>query len=382
MAPAQLSSESKLLNVAVIGYGMAAKVFHTPLISSVRGLRLSHIVSSKPDVVKQDWPDVAVLATPADAFAHPEIDLIVVATPNDSHFDLAQRALAAGKNVVVDKPFTTTVAEATELAALAKKSGRVLAVFQNRRWDGDFLTLRALISEARLGEVTHFESHYDRYRPLVRKRWREQPGPASGIWYDLGPHLVDQALQLFGVPEGIHADLEMQREGAQTVDYFNVTFRYGPGARDSACEFAGARGFAAIYRAWAGGELHQVRNGYAGGGFEARRASWGRGLGSGSAGWRVAHARGRCGIERGCADFAGILSGILRSGARDDFARGGESGAGGVWRFGDARFGGGGGEFCGAAGDCVWGGCRYKGVRRLWDCARTGEKSDPSLRSG
>ena len=229
MAPAQLSSESKLLNVAVIGYGMAAKVFHTPLISSVRGLRLSHIVSTKPDVVKQDWPGVGVLVTAADAFAHPEIDLIVVATPNDSHFDLAQRALAAGKHVVVDKPFTTSVAEATELAALAKKSGRVLAVFQNRRWDGDFLTLRALISEGRLGEVTHFESHYDRYRPLVRKRWREQPGPASGIWYDLGPHLVDQALQLFGTPEGIHADLEMQREGAQTVDYFNVTFRYGRG---------------------------------------------------------------------------------------------------------------------------------------------------------
>ena len=227
LAPVQPVSDAKHLNVAVIGYGMAAKVFHTPLISSVRGLRLSHIVSSKPDVVKQDWPGVAVLGAADDAFALPEIDLIVVATPNDSHFDLAQRGLAAGKHVVVDKPFTTTVAEATELAALAKKSGRVLAVFQNRRWDGDFLTLRALIAEGRLGEVTHFESHYDRYRPLVRKRWREQAGPASGIWYDLGPHLVDQALQLFGTPEGILADLEMQREGAQTVDYFNVTFRYG-----------------------------------------------------------------------------------------------------------------------------------------------------------
>ncbi|MGA7914917.1 MAG: oxidoreductase [Candidatus Acidiferrales bacterium] len=227
MAPAQPTSESKQLNVAVIGYGMAAKVFHTPLISSVSGLRLSHIVSSKPEVVKQDWPGVAVLATPADAFAHPEIDLIVVATPNDSHFDLARRALAAGIHVVVDKPFTTTAAEAAELAALAGKSGRVLAVFQNRRWDGDFLTLRGLIAEGRLGEVTHFESHYDRYRPLVRKRWREQPGPASGIWYDLGPHLVDQALQLFGAPEGIRADLEMQREGAQTVDYFHVVMRYG-----------------------------------------------------------------------------------------------------------------------------------------------------------
>ena len=224
MAPA---SDKKQLNVAVIGYGMAAKVFHTPLISGVSGLRLSHIVSSKPDVVKVDWPGTTVLASPAEAFASPEIDLIVVATPNDSHCDLAQRALAAGKHVVVDKPFTTSVAEAVELAALAKKSGGVLSVFHNRRWDGDFLTLRALVSEGRLGEVMHFESHYDRYRPLVRKRWREQPGPASGIWYDLGPHLVDQALQLFGTPEGVRADLEMQREGAQTVDYFHVLLRYG-----------------------------------------------------------------------------------------------------------------------------------------------------------
>jgi scyllo-inositol 2-dehydrogenase (NADP+) len=122
--------ERNSLKVAVIGYGMAAKVFHTPLISSVDGLRLSHIVSSKPDVVKQEWPNTTVLATPADAFSSPGIDLIVVATPNDSHFDLAQRALTAGKHVVVDKPFTTTVAEAVELAALAKKSGRVLCGFQ------------------------------------------------------------------------------------------------------------------------------------------------------------------------------------------------------------------------------------------------------------
>ena len=224
----QQSSESKQLNVAVIGYGMAAKVFHTPLISSVRGLRLSHIVSTKPDVVKQDWPGVAVLATPADAFAHPEIDLIVVATPNDSHFDLAQRALAAGKHVVVDKPFTTTVAEATELAALAKKSGRVLAVFQNRRWDGDFLTLRALIAEGRLGEVTHFESHYDRYRPLVRKRWREQAGTGERDLVRPGAAPGGSGFAAFRQRrKEFSADLEMQREGAQTVDYFHVTFRYG-----------------------------------------------------------------------------------------------------------------------------------------------------------
>jgi predicted dehydrogenase len=221
------AAEKNQLNVALIGYGMAAKVFHAPLISSVSRLRLSHIVSTKPDVVKRDWPNSTVLPAPADAFSNAEIDLIVVATPNDSHFDLAQRALAAGKHVVVDKPFTTTVAEAAELATLAKKAGRQLSVFHNRRWDGDFRTLRALISDGRLGEVVHFESHYDRYRPLVRKRWREQPGPASGIWYDLGPHLLDQALQLFGTPEGVRADLEMQREGAQTVDYFDVLLRYG-----------------------------------------------------------------------------------------------------------------------------------------------------------
>jgi scyllo-inositol 2-dehydrogenase (NADP+) len=170
---------------------------------------------------------VTVLAKPEDAFALPEIDLIVIATPNITHFDLAAKALNSGKHVVVDKPFTNTVAEATELIKLAPARARLLSVFQSRRWDSDFLTLRQVLASGALGEVAHFESHYDRYRPEPRQRWRELPGPGSGIWFDLGAHLVDQTLQLFGPPDGIFADLEMQRPLGQAVDYFHVILRYG-----------------------------------------------------------------------------------------------------------------------------------------------------------
>ena len=214
------------LNVALLGYGFASKTFHAPLLTHVPGLRLTHIVSSDSAKVKKDY-DVAVLAKAEEAFALPEIDLIVIATPNITHFDLASKALNAGKHVVIDKPFTNTVAEATELISLARKHRRLLSAFQSRRWDADYLTLRKVLADGALGEVAHFESHYDRYRPEPRQRWRELPGPGSGIWFDLGAHLADQALQLFGPPEAIYADLEMQRPLGQTVDYFHVILRYG-----------------------------------------------------------------------------------------------------------------------------------------------------------
>jgi predicted dehydrogenase len=214
------------LNVALLGYGFVGKTFHAPLLTNVPGLRLTHIVSSDSAKVKKDY-DVTVLAKPEDAFALPEIDLIVLATPNITHFDLTRKALVAGKHIVVDKPFTNTIAEAAELITLAKSRQRLLSVFQDRRWDSDFLTVRQIVASGALGEIAHFESHYDRYRPEPRQRWRELPGPGSGIWYDLGSHLVDQALQLFGPPESIYADLEMQRPGGQTVDYFHVILRYG-----------------------------------------------------------------------------------------------------------------------------------------------------------
>jgi predicted dehydrogenase len=214
------------LKVALLGYGFAGKTFHAPLLARVPGLQLTHIVSSDAAKVKKDW-DATVLAKPEDAFALPEIDLIVIATPNPTHFDLARKALDEEKHVVVDKPFTNTVAEAAQLVALAASRRRLLSVFQNRRWDADFLTLRKLLADNALGDVVHFESHYDRYRPEPRQRWREQPVPGGGLWFDLGPHLVDQAMQLFGLPDGIYADLEVQRPLGQTTDYFHVILRYG-----------------------------------------------------------------------------------------------------------------------------------------------------------
>ena len=220
------SKDAAPLQVALIGYGFASKTFHAPLLTNVPGLRLTHIVSSDAAKVKKDY-DVTVLAKAEEAFALPEIDLIVIATPNITHFDFASKALNAGKHVVVDKPFTNTLAEATELVKLAKNRGRVISVFQDRRWDSDFLTVRQVVASGALGDVAHFESHYDRYRPEPRQRWRELPGPGSGIWFDLGPHLVDQALQLFGRPEGVYADLEMQRPRGQATDYFHVILRYG-----------------------------------------------------------------------------------------------------------------------------------------------------------
>lgn len=214
------------LNVALVGYGFAGRVFHAPLIGAVDGLRLHSVVSSRAEAVHADWPNVRVQPELSAVLRDPEIDLVVLATPNAVHAEQAHAALDAGKHVVVDKPFTVTVEEAESVVAHAERAGRVLSVFHNRRWDSDFLTVRKLIAEGALGEVTYFESRFDRYRPVVRDRWRERAEPGAGLWYDLGPHLVDQALQLFGPPIELIADLAIQREGAQVDDYFHVVLRY------------------------------------------------------------------------------------------------------------------------------------------------------------
>lgn len=215
------------IRVALLGYGFAGKTFHAPLINAVAGLRLMMVASRQPEKVLADIKGVTVTDT-LTAATHPEIDLVVIASPNDTHFSLAQKALQAGKHVVVDKPFTTTLAEAHELTALARRQNRLLSVFQNRRWDSDFLTVKAAIEGGLLGEVTTFESHMDRYRPEIRARWREQPGEGSGLWFDLGPHLIDQVLQLFGLPEKVNATIGHQRNGAQTDDWAHVILDYGP----------------------------------------------------------------------------------------------------------------------------------------------------------
>lgn len=214
------------IRVGLIGYGYASKTFHAPLIVGTPGMTLAAVSSSDASKVHADWPNVTVVSDPKQLFNDPSLDLIVIPTPNDTHFPLARAAMEAGKHVVVDKPFTVTLSQARELEAMAKSRGLVLSVFHNRRWDSDFLTLKVLIAEGKLGEVSYFESHFDRYRPQVRNRWREQAGPGSGIWYDLGPHLIDQALVLFGVPVSITVDMAQLRPDAQTTDYFHAVLTY------------------------------------------------------------------------------------------------------------------------------------------------------------
>ena len=214
------------LNVALVGYGFVGKVFHAPLIQATPGLALHTVVSRDAGKVHADWPRMLVTADTRAAFADPAVDLVVIASPNDSHAPLAIEALGQGKHVVVDKPFTLTLREAREVVAAAAHAGRVASVFQNRRWDGDFLTVRRLIDEGRLGRVAEFHSHFDRFRPAVQDRWRERDEPGGGLWYDLGPHLLDQALQLFGVPEAISADIARLRDGARAPDYVDATLRY------------------------------------------------------------------------------------------------------------------------------------------------------------
>ncbi len=214
------------LNVALIGYGYVGKTFHAPLIAATPGLELHTVVSSDAAKVAADFPDVRVVAELDTALADPAIDLVVIATPNALHAPQALAAFAAGKSVVVDKPFALDAAQAREMADAAKAAGKLLAVFHNRRWDSDFLTLQRLIAEDGLGQVVQYESHFDRFRPQVRDRWRERAGPGSGAWMDLGPHLLDQALVLFGAPLGVSADIGVQREGAGADDYFHVVLRY------------------------------------------------------------------------------------------------------------------------------------------------------------
>ncbi|MFT3955058.1 MAG: oxidoreductase [Piscinibacter sp.] len=218
------------LRVGLVGYGYAGKTFHAPLIAGVPGLRLAAVSSRDAARVLADWPDVEVLPDARALVQRADLDLVVIASPNDSHFPLARAALAAGRHVVVDKPFTLTLAEARELCALAHARGRLLSVFHNRRWDSDFLTLRAMLQSGTLGRIVHVESAFDRFRPAVRVRWRESATPGGGLWFDLGPHLLDQALQLFGWPASITLEQAVLREGGQADDWFQARLHY-PGLR-------------------------------------------------------------------------------------------------------------------------------------------------------
>ncbi len=216
-----------MLNVGLVGFGFAGKTFHAPVIRVVEGLRLTTIVQrhggGAPD---PRYADVEFVRS-VDELLSRGLDLVVIATPNTSHHPIAKQCLQAGRHVVIDKPFTTTVAEADELVQLGAAQRRVLSIYQNRRFVGDFVTLRALLSQGALGRVTMYESHFDRFRPELRAgAWREQSLPGSGVWFDLGAHLLDQALVLFGTPQAISADIRTERDGAAADDAFDVILHY------------------------------------------------------------------------------------------------------------------------------------------------------------
>nr|WP_295827614.1 oxidoreductase [uncultured Azospirillum sp.] len=216
----------KSLSVGLLGFGLAGSVFHAPLIQCEPRLRLTAIASSRTDDIRRAAPE-AVATTAEAVIADPSIDLVVIATPNTSHAPLAREALLAGKHVVIDKPMATTAAEADELIDLAKRQGRLLTVFHNRRWDNDFLTLRACLENGDIGRPYHYEAHFDRFRPQIKQGWREQTLAGSGVLFDLGAHLIDQALTLFGMPDRILADVGSQRPDAQVDDWFHIVLGYG-----------------------------------------------------------------------------------------------------------------------------------------------------------
>ncbi|WP_067663702.1 Gfo/Idh/MocA family protein [Nocardia miyunensis] len=225
------------LGVAVIGYGLAGEVFHAPLIDAEPRMRVAAVVTSsaeRGERARAAYPGVRVLDTAEELFADPDgIDLAVIATPNRTHAPLAIQALGAGLAVVVDKPFALTADEALEVIAVAEQNELALAVFQNRRWDSDFLTLRRLIQEGRLGQVRRFESRFERWRPVTKGGWREvgEAAEGAGILYDLGSHLVDQALTLFGPATEVYCELDSRRPDVRADDDAFIALTHDSGVR-------------------------------------------------------------------------------------------------------------------------------------------------------
>ena len=214
-----------MITVGLVGFGFAGKVFHAPVIRAVEGLRLGAIVQrhGPPD---PRYADVEFVRS-VDEMLTRKIDLVVVATPNTSHHPIAKQCLLAGRHVVVDKPFTTTMAEAEDLVETAARVRRLVTVYQDRRYTGDFATVRKIVSDGAVGRVATYEAHFDRFRPERKAHaWREDQLAGSGVWFDIGPHLFDQALLLFGIPQAISADIRVEREAAIVDDAFDVTLHY------------------------------------------------------------------------------------------------------------------------------------------------------------
>ena len=218
------------INTALAGFGSGGRIYNAPIFSSVPGFRITKILTSNPSNVaaaENDFPQASVVSHFEEILKDKEVELVIVLLPNHLHYGYVKKALEAGKHVLVEKPFTTNVSEADELIQLAQKKDLVLSVNHNRRWDSDVRTVKKLLKNGILGEVVEYETHFDRFRKKIKTGWKEQPEiPGSGILYDLGSHLIDQALMLFGPPKEIFADIDIQRQGAKVPDNFHLLLFY------------------------------------------------------------------------------------------------------------------------------------------------------------
>lgn len=217
----------KVLNTAIVGFGLSGKVFHAPFIHVHPGFRLTKVVERHSEIAKTIYPDVEIVRDLNAVLADNTIKIVVISTPNIYHFEMAMACLEAGKHIVVEKPFMPTSAEADEIIELAKQKELNVLVYQNRRWDGDFQTIKKLLEGKLLGETQYFEAHFDRFSPQ-RKRaaWRDEVLPGSGILYDLGSHLIDQVLSLFGNPLALKASIQKQRMNSMVDDFFEIELVY------------------------------------------------------------------------------------------------------------------------------------------------------------
>jgi len=216
------------INTALIGFGMSGQYFHAPFLDANPGFKLTKVLERRSDKSKQLYPYIQIVRDLSDLLKDKEIDLIIINTPNYLHFQMAKQALLAGKHVVVEKPFTVASSEAAELINIASRQKKILSVFQNRRWDGDFLTAKNIIEDKLLGKLVEFESHFDRFRNFIKPNtWKEDSLPGNGMLYDIGSHLIDQAVCLFGKPDSLFADLRIHRPGGKIIDNFELILNYG-----------------------------------------------------------------------------------------------------------------------------------------------------------
>ena len=218
---------SRTIRAGVVGFGLGGSIFHAPFLHAIDGFDLAAILQPHGDTAAKAYPKVPVVRSMEELLALPDLDLVVISTPPSTHFPLAQQALAADKHVVIDKPFVATSDQARQLIQLARQHQHLLSVYQNRRWDGDFLTVQQLLAGGELGRLVTMESRFDRFHPGVRpKKWQEKDLPGNGILHDLGSHVVDQVLLQFGVPEAIFADVRYDRDVTDINDAFNIEFFY------------------------------------------------------------------------------------------------------------------------------------------------------------